>query len=61
MELVKDPQDTETKIQTDEQWTDLIDRGGLWHVKEMTYQFFCTVQHVIRDTLLTIKNSFITI
>jgi len=40
MELVKDPQDTETKIQTDEQWTDLIDRGGLWHVKEMTYQFF---------------------
>ena len=56
MELVKDPQDSEAKVETDEQWTDLIDRGGLWHVKETTYQFFRAVEHVIRDTLITIKN-----
>ena len=56
MELVKDPQDSEGKIETDEQWTNLIDRGGLWHVKETTYQFFHAVEHVIRDALMTIKN-----
>lgn len=41
-EFVKDSQDTiETKVElVSPQWTDLIDRGGLWHVKEMTYQFF---------------------
>ena len=56
MELVKHPQDSEAKIETDEQWIDLIDRGGLWHVKEMTYQFFRSVEHVIREALMTIKN-----
>ena len=44
------------KIEIDEQWTNLIDGGGLWHVKETTYQFFHAVEHVIRDTLMTIKN-----
>ena len=56
IELVKHPQDSEAKIETDEQWTELIDRGCLWHVKEMTYQFFCAVDHVIREALMTIKN-----
>ena len=56
MELVKHPQDSEAKIEIDEQWTDLIDWGGLWHVKEMTYQFFRAVEHVIREALMTIKN-----
>ena len=56
MDLVKDPQDDEAKLETDEQWTNLIDRGGLWHVKESTYQFFHAVEHIIRDGLLTIKN-----
>ena len=32
MELVKD-QDAE-QAGTDEEWINLIDRGGLWHVKE---------------------------
>lgn len=40
MDLIKDPQDCEAKIETDEQQTHLIDRGGLWHMKESTYQFF---------------------
>ena len=56
IELVKHPQDSEAKIETDEQWTELIDRGCLWCVKEMTYQFFCAVDHVIREALMTIKN-----
>ena len=55
MELVKHPQDSEAKIETDEQWTELIDRG-CWRVKEMTYQFFHAVDHVIREALMTIKN-----
>ena len=34
MELVKDHHNTERQLETDhEHWTDLIDRGGLWHVK----------------------------
>ena len=38
MELVKDYSD-ET-IGTSEEWTMLVDRGGLWHVKETTYALF---------------------
>jgi len=49
MELVKD-QDAE-QAGTDEEWTNLIDRGGLWHVKECTYQFFRAVEDVIRNDL----------
>ena len=40
--LVKDPQDSDAKIETNEQWTDLIDREGLWHVKQTTYLFSCS-------------------
>ena len=56
IELVKHLQDSKAKIETDEQWTELIDRGCLWRVKEMTYQFFRAVDHVIREALMTIKN-----
>ena len=49
MELVKD-QDAE-QAGVDEEWTDLIDRGGLWHIKECTYQFFRAVEDVIRNDL----------
>ena len=38
MELIKE-QNTE-QHSTDKDWTDLIDRGGLWHIKETTYHFF---------------------
>ena len=50
MELVKS-QDSEEPCTTDEEWTDLIDRGGLWRVKEFTYQFFHAVEDAVRDTL----------
>lgn len=29
---------------TAEEWTNLIDRGGLWHVKEATFQVFCALE-----------------
>ena len=29
---------------TAEEWTDRVDRGGLWHVKETTYQVFCALE-----------------
>jgi len=50
LELVKGDDDTE-QFGTDEEWTNLIDRGGLWHVKENTYQFFRAVEDVVRGIL----------
>ena len=49
MELIKG-QDSE-EHGTDEEWTDLIDRGGLWHIKGTTYQFFCAMEYVVREVL----------
>ena len=46
MELVKS-QDT-VQGGTDEEWTNMIDRGGLWHIKECTYQFF----HVVESEMI---------
>ena len=43
MRMVQD-KDIENNMQgVDEQWTELIDRGGLWGVTETTYQFICAV------------------
>ena len=28
---------------TDEDWIKMIDRGGLWHVKETTYKLLCAI------------------
>ena len=43
MRMVQD-KDIENNMQgVDEQWTELIDRGGLWSVTETTYQFFHAV------------------
>ena len=47
MELVKDGDVCET----DEEWTNLVDRGGLWHVKTTTYQLFCAIEYQIRESL----------
>ena len=49
MELVKD-QDTE-QHGIDEDWTDLVDRGGLWHIKETTYQLFSAIEDAVRNIL----------
>ena len=47
MELVKD----EDSHETDEEWTNLVYRGGLWHVKATTYQLFCAIEYQIREFL----------
>ena len=36
---------------TDEDWIKMIDRGGLWHVKETTYQLFCAIEDEVRTRL----------
>ena len=28
----------------DEEWTNLVDMGGLWYVKSTTYQLFCGIE-----------------
>ena len=37
--------------ETSEEWTDLIDRGGLYHIKETTFQLFLSLEYQVRDVL----------
>jgi len=30
------------------EWTSLIDRGGLWHVKETTFTIFIAIEEEVR-------------
>ncbi len=39
-----------------EDWTNLVDRGGLWHVNDMIYEFFVTVEKEVRH-VLTVETS----
>ena len=34
-----------------EEWTDLVDRGGLWHVHETTFQLLCALEEEIQSQL----------
>ena len=36
---------------TCEEWTDLVDRGGLWHVRETTFQLLCALEEEVRTYL----------
>jgi len=51
MELVKDGDLRGSDIGDDEEWTNLVDRGGLWHVKATTHQLFCAIEYQIRESL----------
>lgn len=42
---------------TAEVWTDLVDRGGLWHVKESTFQLMCAFEEEIRKHLNTLSST----
>lgn len=53
MELVKDKNST---CENDEDWTRKMDRGGLWYVKETTFQVFCAIENRIRALLNALKN-----
>ena len=49
MSLVREKEDNDCG--TDEHWTYLLDRGGLWHVKENTYQLFCAIEYRARPLI----------
>ena len=42
-----------------EDWTNLIDRGGLWHISDTTYSLFHSMEEEIRKYLIpsTLNNS----
>ena len=42
---------------TNEQWTDSLDRGGLWHVRENTYHFFCALEEETQIQLWQLAQS----
>ena len=33
---------------TVEDWTELVDRGGLWRVHENTFHLFCAIEEVVQ-------------
>ena len=38
----------EEDLGADEEWTELIDRGGLWHIKENTFHLFCALEEEVQ-------------
>ena len=53
MQLVRNKETEEHG--TDEEWTNLMDRGGLFHVKEITFQLFRAIEYQVRDGLKGLK------
>ena len=47
MTTKKDP----TALNTDEEWTVRVDRGGLWYVKNTTYLLFVAIEEEVRRCL----------
>ena len=57
MTMVKEKSDTTSGLC--EEWTDLVDRGGLWHIQENTHSFFLCLEEEVRvhlQSLLTESN-----
>ena len=46
LNVVKD--DSDESLGTDEEWTALVDRGGLWRIRENTYHLFCALEEVVQ-------------
>ena len=55
MALVKDKSSEECG--NDEQWTMMMDRGGLWHVKETTYSLLLSIEEEIQCCLRTLTTA----
>jgi len=51
VELIKDSDMLGADEGTDEDWTNLVDRGGLCHVKTTTYKLFCAMEYQLRESL----------
>ena len=47
-QLLKERQQYNEDPGTAEEWTDLVDRGRLWHVRETTFQVFCALEEETR-------------
>ena len=52
MALTKDKPE---EVDETEEWTKKVDRGGLWYVKETTFQLFYAIEHQIRSILKLLK------
>ena len=48
--MKEDPNDHDTGMA--EEWTDLVDRGGLWHVHETTFQLFYALKEEVQTSAL---------
>ena len=55
MVLVKDRSSKECG--NDEQWSMMMDRGGLWHVKETTYALLLSIKGVMQWCLRTLTTA----
>jgi len=56
MTLVKGVQYPEN-TGTNEEWLDSVDRGGLWHVRENTFYFFCALEEAVQLQLKQLAQS----
>jgi len=54
MDLVKGDENT---CEDDEEWTNLMDRGGLWYVNSTTHQLFCAIEYQIQVLNVLLKPS----
>ena len=49
--LVRSEGDSSEESGTAEEWTELVDRGGLWKVRNTTFQVFLALEEGIRSSL----------
>ena len=56
MTLVKGVQHPEN-TGVNEEWLDSVDRGGLWHVRENTFYFFCALEEEVQLQLKQLAQS----
>jgi len=51
MALVKDRSSDHEECGNEEEWIKLMDRGGLWYLKETTYSLFVSIEEETRESL----------
>ena len=51
MEMVADEDEDNDEQGPSTEWVSLVDRGGLWHVTNETFMFFCAIEEVLRNHL----------
>ena len=43
------------ECESEEEWTRMLDRGGLWYVKDRTYSLFLAIEEEVRQCLKTLS------